>query len=192
MDYDCYCNMNEDNTNEVDLGHVEINYDSDSNQETHDALTGNTSAINAMRGRIILDLGCMRGCVGVPWALQRVKHLQSVQRICITKPCHEVFRFGDGDRRVARLAMSFESALVGNLALVRLDVLDGPGPPLCSRSAMSSLGISVHCADHTIDVKTVGVRGFDVRPIGKRGHYTVSVDEFDNLPKLQDSIKVVF
>ena len=74
--------------------------------------------------------------------------------------------------------MSFESALVGNLALVRLDVLDGPGPPLCSRSAMSSLGISVHWADHTIDVKTVGVRGFDVRPIGKRGHYTVSVDEF--------------
>ncbi len=56
MDYDCYCNMNEDNTNEVDLGHVEINYDSDSNQETHDALTGNTSAINAMQGGIILDL----------------------------------------------------------------------------------------------------------------------------------------
>ena len=63
---------------------------------------------NHLLGRIIPDLGCMRGCDGIEWALHWVKEFEELGRVFPLKPSSQTFRFGDGMRRNAKPTLLFE------------------------------------------------------------------------------------
>eukprot|EP00969_Alexandrium_andersonii_P002346 102297-Alexandrium_andersonii.AAC.1 len=82
---------------------------------------------------VILDLGCLRGVCGAPWAQREVARLQAAGRYVEITPGKEHFRFGDGQVRESSYRITLEACLAGHLAEIRLSVVAADCPPLMSR-----------------------------------------------------------
>ena len=112
----------------------------------------------AQRFCIILDIGCLRGVVGSPWALSHLAFLREHGRYFKVEAESEHFRFGDGERRTSNFRISFEASIANHLALLTLSVIEGPCPPLYSRQGCSHLGMRINTDTHTVDMRKLSVR----------------------------------
>ena len=141
----------------------------------------------AQRFCIILDIGCLRGVVGSPWALSHLAFLREHGRYFKVEAESEHFRFGDGERRTSNFRISFEASIANHLALLTLSVIEGPCPPLYSRQGCSHLGMRINTDTHTVDMRKLSVRDHPVK-VSPAGHYLLEVADFANKPLLSEVI----
>ena len=143
----------------------------------------------AQRFCIILDIRCLRGVIGSPWALSHLASLREHSRYFKVEAESEPFRFGDSERRTSNFHISFEASLADQLAILTLSVIEGPCLPLYSRQGCSHLGMRINTDTHTVDMPKLSVRDHPVK-VSPACHYLPEMADFANKPLLSEVIAV--
>jgi hypothetical protein len=155
--------------------------------EGHMVCTTLSAEANAQRGRIVLDIGCLRSVAGSSWAKDVIATCEAEGKYYELIPEKERFIFGGGESNSSEFLLCFEASFVGHLALLNISIAEAPCPPLFSRQACSSLGIDIKTGTHTMDIPKLAV--FKHKLIkSPAGHYLVDVTSYAGLPRYRDIV----